>query len=198
MATTVLISGSNDRAKIRNPWGVLGLAFITLGVYLWFWWYYINREMRDLGRARGVSGLGDSPGLSCAAWILGGFFLIPLIWTIVTTTMRVARAQRVTDQPVLNGWLAAVVWIFTLGLGGPVFTQYQLNKVWSGEPVAPPPSGAPAADADLDRLSKVKELHESGALSDEEFEAEKARILAKSSSDPGAEHSAEGPGRSPG
>ncbi len=107
MATTVLISGSNDRAKIRNPWGVLGLALVTLGVYTWFWWYYINREMRDLGRARGVSGLGDSPGLSCAAWILGGFFLIPLIWTIVTTTIRVARAQAVTNQPVLNGWLAA-------------------------------------------------------------------------------------------
>jgi hypothetical protein len=33
MATTVLISGSNDRAKIRNPWGVFGLALITLGVY---------------------------------------------------------------------------------------------------------------------------------------------------------------------
>jgi Short C-terminal domain len=152
--------------------------------------------MRDLGRARGVSGLGDSPGLSCAAWILGGFFLIPLIWTIVTTTIRVARAQRVTHQPVLNGWLAAVVWIFTLGLGGFVFTQYQLNKAWSGEPEAPPPGGVPAGDADLDRLAKLRELHESGALSDDEFEVEKGRILPKSSAEPGVEPPAEGTERS--
>jgi hypothetical protein len=77
MASEVLISGTEDRAKIRNPWGVLGLFVITLGIYGWFWWYYINREMRDLGRARGVSGLGTDPGLSVAAYVAGAFVLIP-------------------------------------------------------------------------------------------------------------------------
>src|SRR5262249_36060858 len=90
MAEEVLIAGSESRAKIRNPWGVLGLGIITLGIYLIFWWYYVNREMRDLGHARGVSGLGENPGLSTVAYALGGFLLaIPTIWTVVTTTQRV-------------------------------------------------------------------------------------------------------------
>jgi hypothetical protein len=118
MTVEVFIAGSPDRAKKRNPWGVLGLAVITLGIYIIFWWYFVNREMRDLGRARGVSGLGDNPGLSTAAYVLGGFTLyIATIWTIVTTTQRVQRAEQVASvRDPLNGWIAALVWIFTLGI----------------------------------------------------------------------------------
>src|SRR5215208_4437921 len=180
MATEVFIASSTDRAKKRNPWGVLGLGVITLGIYIIFWWYFINREMRDLGRARGVSGLGDNPGLSTAAYALGGFtFYIATIWTIVTTTQRIQAAQRVQGQEELSGWLALVVWLLTLGLGGYVFTQYQLNKAWSREQVAPPalPGGPPSGDSDLDRIAKLRELRETGAITDEEFDAEKAKIL---------------------
>jgi Domain of unknown function (DUF4234)/Short C-terminal domain len=183
LATEVLLAGGDLRAKIRNPWGVLGLSIITFGIYTIFWWYYINRELRDLGRAKRVSGLGDNPGLSTAAYVLGGFlFYVPTIWTVVTTTRRVQGAHRVTNQlDVLSGWLAAVVWIFTLGIGGPVFTQYELNKMWRGQPAAPPAHfGGAQADADLDRLSKLQDLRDSGALSGEEFEAEKARLLPSS------------------
>jgi hypothetical protein len=190
LATEVFISGTDFRAKIRNPWGVLGLSIITFGIYTIFWWYYINRELRDLGRAKRVSGLGDNPGLSTAAYILGGFlFYIPTIWTIVTTTRRIQAGHRVTQQAdVLSGWLAAVVWIFTLGIGGPVFTQYQLNRMWNGQPVAPPPlAGASAGDADLARLSKLQDLRDSGAISELEFETEKARILPGDNGDQGRE-----------
>lgn len=154
MATEVFVAGTDFRAKIRNPWGVLGLSIITFGIYTIFWWYYINRELRDLGRAKRVSGLGDNPWLSTAAYIVGGFlFYIPTIWTIVTTTRRIQAAHRVTRQAeILNGWLAALVWIFTLGIGGPVFTQYQMNRMWRSEPVAPRArDGAPMGDADLVR-----------------------------------------------
>lgn len=187
MATEVLLAGGDLRAKIRNPWGVLGLIIITFGIYAIFWWYYVNRELRDLGRAKRVSGLGDNPGLSTAAYVLGGFlFYIPTIWTIVTTTRRVQAAHRVTNQQdVLSGWLAAVVWILTLGIGGPVFTQYELNKMWRGQPEAPAAHfGGAQADADLERLGKLQELRDSGALSAEEFEAEKARLLPNSAAEP--------------
>jgi hypothetical protein len=181
MAIEVFISGSPDRAKKRNPWGVLGLGVVTLGIYYIFWWYFINREMRDLGRARGVSGLGDNPGLSTVAYVLGGFALyIPLVWTIVTTTQRVQRAGRVAEvRDPLNGWIAALVWILTVGIGGPVLLQYSLNNVWEGESEVPPalPGGSPRGDADLERLKKLTELKESGAISDEEFAKEKARVL---------------------
>ncbi len=185
MATEVFLVGSDFRAKIRNPWGVLGLSIITFGIYTIFWWYYINRELKDLGRAKRVSGLGDNPGLSTAAYILGGFlFYIPTIWTVVTTTRRIQAGHRVTQQSeVLSGWLAAVVWIFTLGIGGPVFTQYQLNRMWRGQPVAPPALGGLATgDADLERLSKLRDLRDSGAISEQEFETEKSRILPAANS----------------
>jgi hypothetical protein len=186
LATEVFLAGGDLRAKIRNPWGVLGLSIITFGIYAIFWWYYVNRELRDLGRAKRVSGLGDNPGLSTAAYVLGGFlFYIPTVWTIVTTTRRVQAAHRATEQhDVLSGWLAAVVWIFTLGLGGPVFTQYELNKMWREQPVAPPAHFGGPADADLDRLSKLQGLRDSGALSNEEFEAEKARLIPGGTANP--------------
>jgi hypothetical protein len=187
MATEVFIANSPARAKIRNPWGVLGLTFITFGIYGIFWWYYINRELRDLGRAKGVSGLGDNPGLSTAAYALGGFVIVPVIWTIVTTTLRAQKGQIAQRQEAFSGWLAAVVYILTFGLGLYVYLQYQMNDIWKDEPVAPPP-GAPgvAGDTDLDRLTKLNELRESGAISEEEYQAEKARVLPDPSSTPGS------------
>ena len=138
-------------AKIRHPAGVFLLAFITLGIYYYFWWYYINREMRDLGRARSVAGLGDSPGLSTAAWIFGGLIIVPLVWTIVTTTQRIYRSQEVNGVANrLNGWVACLVWVFTLGIAGPIYTQHQINKVWLEEHLAAVGDGAVAAAVTLD------------------------------------------------
>jgi len=61
MAEEIAIANTGERAKLRNPLGVVGLSLITLGIYYFFWWYFINREMRDLGRARGTV-LGQNPG----------------------------------------------------------------------------------------------------------------------------------------
>jgi hypothetical protein len=98
--------------------------------------------MRDLGHARDLSGLGENPGLSTAAYTLGGIVVIPWIWTNVTTILRAQRSQITQGQEPFSGWLAAVIYIVTLGLGVPVFLQYQMNKVWTNQPVAPPPGRA--------------------------------------------------------
>ena len=63
MAEIVQIPNAATTAKIRNPLAVLGLGLITLGIYHIFWWYFINREMADYGRANGVD-LGDNPVIS--------------------------------------------------------------------------------------------------------------------------------------
>ena len=107
MSYEVVLRPTQSRAKVRNPWGVLGLSIITLGIYVPFWWYFINREMRDLGRAREVRDLGDSPGLSVLALTLGAILIIPPFWTLVTTCQRIYRADRHMgrDDP-LNGWIA--------------------------------------------------------------------------------------------
>lgn len=44
---------------------------------------------------------------------------------------------------------------------------------------APPPPAAPAADDMLDQLKQLGELHDAGVLTDEEFAAQKAKILSQ-------------------
>src|SRR5215208_6071155 len=94
MAEEIAIANSGERAKLRNPLGVVGLSLITLGIYYFFWWYFINREMRDLGRARNTD-LGQNPGNSVLAITLGALIVVPAIVTMWTTSDRVERAQEV-------------------------------------------------------------------------------------------------------
>ena len=51
MAQELQIAGAGSTAKVRNPVAVAVLAVVTLGIYLVCWWYFINRELADLGRA---------------------------------------------------------------------------------------------------------------------------------------------------
>ena len=46
------------------------------------------------------------------------------------------------------------------------------------EPAAPPPPAAPSTDDKLQQLKELGELKASGVLTDAEFEAQKAKILA--------------------
>ena len=52
MAQELQIAGAGSTAKVRNPIAVAVLVVITLAIYLVFWWYFINRELADLGRAK--------------------------------------------------------------------------------------------------------------------------------------------------
>jgi hypothetical protein len=42
----------------------------------------------------------------------------------------------------------------------------------------PPPAAAPAAPDPIERLKQLAELHDAGVLTDDEFAAQKARVLA--------------------
>jgi hypothetical protein len=128
-------------AKIRNPIVVAILSFVTLGIYVIFWWYYINREMADYGGARDTKELGDDPGTSTLALFPGGLVVVPAIWTTVTTFQRTQAAQRLTGQTPLNGWLAFVlVLVFSPAFAG--YMQSGLNSAWQsvGSPAEPQPA----------------------------------------------------------
>ena len=150
MAEEIQIAGANSTAKARNPLGVLGLILITLGIYFFFWWYFINREMSDLGKARGAD-LGDSPGKSVLAVTLGALVIVPAIVSEWTTSGRVQRSQETVG---ITGTASGPVIFILLFLISPVgiwYMQSELNKVWraqqgGGEPQAtiPPPVGQPA------------------------------------------------------
>src|SRR5918994_18484 len=158
MAEEVAIAGTDARAKLRNPLGVVGLSIITIGIYYVFWWYFINREMRDFGRARGTD-LGQNPGNSVLALTLGALVIVPAIVTLWRTCDRIQRTQEVAgvDRPASG----PIIFILLL-LIGPVgiwYAQNELNKAWQAQaggaaaaprppasgtsPAPPPPAPAP-------------------------------------------------------
>lgn len=144
MAQEVLIAGGPNRAKVRNPWGVFGLLLVTLGIYSIFWWYYVNREMRDYGQATG-NDLGQNPTNSALAWFPGGLIIVPHIVTAWRGTLRAQSAQRVAGVELLSGWIALILYIL-LSIAFPSYIQSELNKVWQkvgsplpGESLAPQP-----------------------------------------------------------
>jgi Domain of unknown function (DUF4234) len=131
-------------AKIRGPVAVAILSLITLGIYVIFWWYYINREMADYGRARNTNELGDDPTKSTLALFPGGLIVVPAIWTTVTTFQRVQAAQRLTGRAPINGWLGLVLFlVISPALYG--YMQSGLNSAWkaaAGSEAEPQPPTA--------------------------------------------------------
>ena len=113
MAEEVQISGSEERGKIRNPLGVIGLTFITLGIYAIFWYYFINKELAELGKAKGTDELGDSPGTSVLAITLGAFVIVPPFISIYNYGKRLQAAERLTGtEKGMEPGLLLVLWIF--------------------------------------------------------------------------------------
>lgn len=130
MAQSVQIAPERGFAKMRNPWAVLGLSLITLGIYYVFWWYFINREMRDVGNANGVD-LGQSPGVSVLAITLGAFVIIPPFVSIWKTGRRMEGTQWVAGVSGGNGPLFFLLEIIPIvSLFAPVYMQMELNKAW--------------------------------------------------------------------
>jgi hypothetical protein len=102
---------------------------VTLGIYLLFWWYFVNREMADYGRARGTNELGDNPTKSTLALFPGVLLVVPALWTTVTTFQRIQAAQRLNGQASINGWLGLVLFLVVQpAVYG--YMQSGLNSAW--------------------------------------------------------------------
>ena len=125
-------------AKIRGPIAVAILSVITFGIYIVYWWYSVNRELADYGRARNTNELGDNPTMSTLAVFPGVLAVIPALWTGVTTFQRVQAAQRIHGKTPINGWLGLILYlvIFPALVG---YMQSGLNSAWqaAAEPEAP-------------------------------------------------------------
>lgn len=156
-------AGTAARAKVRRPGAVAILNLATFGLYSIYWWYAINRELKDLGRSRDTD-LGDSAGVSTLAYALGGCLVVPYVWTAVTTNRRIESAQRLVGAAEtlkvwigvsllvasllialggfgLTGWafvamLAAVAALDSVAL---VYMQASLNTIWCGSREIPEP-----------------------------------------------------------
>jgi Domain of unknown function (DUF4234) len=140
MAQEIQIPSVGSTAKTRNIIAVPVFAIITLGIYLWFWWYFIHRELRDYGKSKNTDELGTSPGTSVLAITLGALIIVPAIISIVRGFKRVQASQRLAGQDPINGWIGLVLII----VFSPAFYAYMqsgLNSTWNAV-------GSPAPEAE--------------------------------------------------
>lgn len=106
-------------AKVRSFGAGFALSVITLGFYHYFWWYFINDELRDIGIARGDQKLATSnPTNSVIAILIGGIAIVPPLISIYNTAARIGRAQRrcgIAHADTINPTLALLL-VFAGGL----------------------------------------------------------------------------------
>jgi hypothetical protein len=132
MAVVVPIQGTESTAKIRSVVWVIVLELVTLGIYGFCWWYFIHRELRDYGRAKGTTELGTSPGRSLLAITLGLLIIVPAIISIFRGFKRVQAAQRLNAIEPINGWIGLILFlVFYPALMG--YMQSGLNSVWQAQ-----------------------------------------------------------------
>jgi hypothetical protein len=150
MADQVVIAGSSDIAKKRNPWGVFGLSIITIGIYVIFWWYFVNKEMVKLGRARGTTELGHSPGMSALALFPGALLIVPPLVSYYRGVQRMQAAARITGAEGANGWIALILFLL-LSIAFPPYLQSCLNKVWEAQAEGAAAPAVPAASGSQEK-----------------------------------------------
>jgi len=155
MAEEVQIQGSGELAKIRHPLGILGLMLITLGIYFFVWWYKVNSELAELGRARGTTETGDNPTTSLLAMVPGFLIIVPPYVSFYKGSNRLRAAERLTGRPAgIEAGLMLVLYFFIAPVAIYIF-QSDLNKVLEAQragvgqipeaaPAPPPPAQAAA------------------------------------------------------
>jgi hypothetical protein len=128
------VNANGAIAKVRNPWGVLGLSIITLGIYTIVWYYKINKEFKEYGAAQGDQELADSnPTNSVLAITLGALIIVPAIISFINTVKRQQRVQQLGGVEPINGWIVLILY-FVVSIAIPPYMQSELNKVWERYP----------------------------------------------------------------
>jgi hypothetical protein len=143
LAELVTIDG--QQYKKREPLGVLGLSFITIGIYFFYWYYKVNDEIRRFEKDETVR-----PGVALLSVTLGWFIIVPPFISVYNTSNHIVpMEQRMGIQQQLSPALN-VIFLLIIGIAVPAYSQEHLNRVWdaaTGRGMASPlpPMPAPAA-----------------------------------------------------
>lgn len=160
MAREVQFENGNF-GKVRSYWVGLGLAVITLGVYGLFWYYFVNRELRQIGLVKHDPKLANSnPAVSVLAVSVGGVVLIPPFVSMGNYLERIRRAQELGGvAPERRVDVLAGFFLFFVGafLILPLFVYYwyatkhqNAAVLAAGEPAAALSANQPAGRWDID------------------------------------------------
>ena len=143
MAETVTIQGQPYLK--RNPLGVLGLGFITLGIYFVYWFYKANQEIQRYTGDQTIS-----PTRSLLAVFPGGIVIVPALIAFYNTANHVVQMeqQRGITSQISPAITVVIGLVFSIAVG--IYVQEHLNRVWDSaseggaQPAAPPlPPPAP-------------------------------------------------------
>ena len=123
MAESVTINGQPYLK--RNPLGVLGLSFITVGIYFFVWYYKINDEIKRFENDETMN-----PTRSLMAMIFGWLIIVPPFIAMYNTAKHVQSMEaRLGIQQTLEPALVIVLMVvFSIGNG--VYIQEHLNRSW--------------------------------------------------------------------
>jgi hypothetical protein len=147
MAYEMKIRGTEHEVKVRSPWAVALLPFITFGIYHFVWWYKVNKELKAYGEAKGYD-LGQNPTNSLLALIPGFIIIVPPLVSYWRGTKRVMGAAKLGGKEPVNGWIALLLYLF-ISPGMFAYLQVSLNHVWEQEAEALPGHEAPPVSSDM-------------------------------------------------
>lgn len=123
MAETVTIDGTPYLK--RNPLGVLGLSFITLGIYFFYWYWKINDELSSFEHDDTIS-----PTRSLMAILFGWIIIVPPFIAIYNTARHVQGDERQMEiQPELEPALT-IVFLVLFSIVNGLYVQEHLNRLW--------------------------------------------------------------------
>lgn len=146
MAYEMKIRGTEHEVKVRSPWAVALLPFVTFGVYHVVWWYKINKELKAYGEAKGYD-LGQNPTNSALALFPGFLVIVPPLVSYWRGTKRVQGASKIAGREPASGWIALILYLL-LSPGMFAYLQVSLNSVWEQEAEPLPGQDGPPAPSD--------------------------------------------------
>lgn len=113
-------SGWGPVGKVRNPWAVVGLSIITLGIYFLYWTYEVFREMKEHTH----EGIGGVVGLIIGIFVgIVNAFLIPSeVGNMYAKAGQVKPVSGVTGFWTFIPLVGLIIWIIKV--------QNALNRRW--------------------------------------------------------------------
>jgi len=114
------VASPTHAGKVRSPIGGWLLNLITLGVYGLFWYYKVNKELRNFDRSISVK-----PGLAVIC------LFVPIIGlvSIYNTGKRIRQAQTIAGSHPSASGVLGVVLTFVFALYLPYYNS-QANDAW--------------------------------------------------------------------
>ena len=104
------------QVRVRRLWVVALLLVVTLGLYYVVWYYRVNRELRDYGRALAhPNPLAVDLVRTMLAVTVGGLVVVPASISVARMFERIALAERLTGvRERLNSQVTLAVFVAVL------------------------------------------------------------------------------------